>query len=95
MSIMVKAATGGRNSSETLPIVFIIPKFLPSELETVCSEYTVSRNYALLGYGDVGIPALLVTLALKFDYQLWPGRWRKVYFPISSIGNSEVAEFAS
>jgi len=83
---MVKAATGGQNSSEQLPIVFTVPKFLPYKLQSVCADYLVFSNFTLLGYGDVGVPALLVMLALKFDLHLWPGRWTKVYYPVSGIG---------
>ena len=83
---MVKAATGGQNSSEQLPIVFTVPKFLPYKLQSVCADYLLFSNFTLLGYGDVGVPALLVMLALKFDLHLWPGRWTKVYYPVSGIG---------
>ncbi len=43
-SVMVKAATGGESSSnggtpEQLPIVFAVPKFLVSDLETTCADY--------------------------------------------------------
>ena len=81
---MVKAATGGSGSTEPLPIVFTVPKFLPNTLQSVCRDYLI--NFTLLGYGDVGVPALLVVLALKFDFHLWPGKWTKVYYPISGIG---------
>ena len=98
VSVMEKAITGGVRSSsggvssgsggsfESFPLVFTVPKFLPNKLQSVCAGYVVPRNYALLGYGDVGVPALLVTLALKFDLNLWPGRWTKVYYPVSGIG---------
>ena len=39
-SVMVKAATGGGDSSEQLPIVFTVPKFLPNELDHECAKYT-------------------------------------------------------
>ena len=79
VSIMVKAATGGENSSEPLPIVFTVPKFLPYKLQSVCADNLLFSNFTLLGYGDVGVPALLVMLALKFDLHLWPGRWTKAF----------------
>ena len=77
---------GGGGSFEQLPIVFTVPKFLPNKLQSVCGDDLVPNRYNLLGFGDVGVPALLVVLALKFDLHLWPGKWTKVYYPISGIG---------
>ena len=96
-SVMVKAATGGRGGGgggggeqedvELLPIVFIVPKLLPSLLNQICPvSLTGSLPYSLLGYGDVGVPGLLVALCLQFDMRrgtacrFWP------YFCLASLG---------
>ena len=88
---MVKAATGGgggrgggEKHTELLPIVFIAPKLLPSLLTQTCPAG--SLPYSLLGYGDVGVPGLLVALSLQFDMRrgtacrFWP------YFCVASLG---------
>ncbi len=41
---MEKVATGGQSSGdggtfEQLPIVFLVPKFIVSDLETTCADY--------------------------------------------------------
>lgn len=92
MSVMEKAAVGpqslssGSQSQETLPMVFTVPYLIqPSKLDTVCSEY-FTQLYRLLGYGDVGIPGLLVTLSLKFDYHFHSTKCCRLYYCISGIG---------
>ena len=99
MSVMEKAATGpqGSNSegglSETLPVVFTVPRLLyPSKLDTICPAY-FSRPYSLLGYGDVGIPGLLVMLCLKFDRQLYSTKCCRLYYCTSAIGKYLVSTF--
>ena len=97
-SIMVKAATGGNgggnrggNTVELLPIVFIVPKLLPSPLEGVCPpSLTGSLPYSLLGYGDVGVPGLLVALCLLFDISSRPTARFRPYFLASSLGESSL-----
>ena len=99
---MVKAATGGGGEGgggggkemELLPIVFISPKLLPSLLNQICPvELTGSLPYSLLGYGDVGVPGLLVALSLQFDMRkgnrcrFWP------YFCTASLGEHHYLSF--
>lgn len=86
--MMVKAATGGGGNTELLPIVFIVPKLLPSVLDRACSRLTGFFPYSLLGYGDAGVPGLLVTLCLKFDMTHRPGSKYRLYFCVASLGNS-------
>ena len=43
---------------------------------------------SLLGYGDVGIPGLLVALSLKFDYEHRPKKCFKIYYAVSGIGKT-------
>ena len=75
---------GPPGSTEQLPIVFTVMKFLyPTKLDTVCSG---TRPYSLLGYGDVGIPGLLVTLGLKHDLRFGRGKCLKIYYATSGIG---------
>lgn len=84
---MVKAATGGGGkSTEPLPIVFIVPKLLPSALDQACSDLTGFFPYSLLGYGDVGVPGLLVALCLKFDMKHRSATKCRLYFTIASLG---------
>ena len=52
----------------------------------VFSEYIKSRPASLLGYGDVGIPGLLVTLCYKFDLQFRRNKCFKVYYATCGIG---------
>lgn len=91
VSVMEKAATGpqgsnGGGQSETLPVVFTVPRLIyPSKLESICPDY-FSRPYSLLGYGDVGIPGLLITLCLKFDYQFHSTKCCRLYYGTSGIG---------
>ena len=90
---MEKAATGPRGSGnggtspgETLPVVFTVPRLLyPSKLDAVCPEH-FSRPYSLLGYGDVGIPGLLVMLCLNFDRQIYSTNRFRLYYCTSGIG---------
>eukprot|EP00051_Salpingoeca_urceolata_P031699 m.12595 g.12595 ORF g.12595 m.12595 type:complete len:557 (-) comp4307_c0_seq1:43-1713(-) len=60
-SIMIEAATGGGESSESIPLVVKIPRLHPSP----CAS---GQQFSLLGFGDVLIPSLLVSLCLRFDY---------------------------
>ncbi len=84
VSVMEKAAIGPVGSTERLPIVFTVMKFIyPTKLDTICS---LSRPYGLLGYGDVGIPGLLVTLGLKHDLQFRHGKCFKIYYATAGIG---------
>lgn len=95
MSVMEKAATGpqgsgggggGGGSAETLPVVFTVPRLLyPLKLDTVCSDY-LDRPYSLLGYGDVGIPGLLVMLCLRFDRQFHSTKRFRLYYCTVGIG---------
>ena len=86
-SVMVKAATGGGGErTEPLPIVFIVPKFLPSALDQTCPELTGAFPYSLLGYGDVGVPGLLVSLALKYDMTFRPASKLRLNFCVTSLG---------
>lgn len=84
--MMVKAATGGDSNSEPLPIVFVVPKLLPSSLERACASLTGFFSYSLLGYGDVGVPGLLVTLCLKFDMRRRPKSCCRLYFAVAGVG---------
>ena len=97
--MMEKAATGphgsggGGGSAETLPVVFTVPRLLyPLKLDTVCSDY-LTRPYSLLGYGDVGIPGLLVMLCLRFDYQFHSTRRFRLYYCTSGVGKCQVSIF--
>lgn len=99
---MVKAATGGGGGggggsweggggggggqTELLPIVFIVPKLVSTALERACSSLTGSLPYSLLGYGDVGVPGLLVALCLQFDLNRTPARKFWPYFLVASLG---------
>ncbi len=84
MSVMETAAIGPPGSTESLPLVFTVIKFIyPTQLDVVCSA---SRPYGLLGYGDVGIPGLLVTLGLKHDLQFRRGKCFKIYYATAGIG---------
>lgn len=85
-SVMVKAATGGDSNSEPLPIVFVVPKLLPSSLERACASLAGFFSYSLLGYGDVGVPGLLVTLCLKFDMRRKPKSCCRLYFAVAGVG---------
>ena len=87
-SVMVKAATGpGGHTAEPLPVVFIVPKLLSSQLLQSCPvSLTGSLPYSLLGYGDVGVPGLLVALCLQFDRASSPASWLRPYFLASSLG---------
>ena len=89
-SVMVKAATGGSSDAEPLPIVFRVPKLLTSALEETCSDLLGGYwPYSLLGYGDAGIPGLLVARCLHFDLahkpHLFRGRLRP-YFTVAGLG---------
>ena len=94
--MMVKAATGGGEAeggggpTELLPIVFIVPKFLPSALDRVCSGVTGFFQYSLLGYGDAGVPGLLVALCLRFDMTHRPASKCRLYFCVSSLGKRQL-----
>lgn len=99
--MMEKAATGpqgsggGGGTAETLPVVFTVPRLLyPLKLDTVCSDY-LNRPYSLLGYGDVGIPGLLVMICLKFDRQYYSTKCFRLYYCISGIGKCQVSTFYS
>ena len=48
--------------------------------------YITSRPASLLGYGDVGIPGLLVTLCLKFDLHFRKGKKLRIYYATCGIG---------
>ena len=88
-SVMVKAATGGGGSKniEPIPIVFVVPKLLPSALDKACpATLTGSLPYSLLGYGDVGVPGLLVALSLQFDTSWRPACKFWPYFTVASVG---------
>ena len=85
--MMVKAATGGGGgNTEPLPIVFIVPKLLPSALDRACSSLTGYFPYSLLGYGDAGVPGLLVALCLKFDMTHRPRSRCRIYFWVAGLG---------
>ena len=56
--------------------------------------YVKGRPASLLGYGDVGIPALLVTLCLKFDFQFGRRKYLRIYYATSGIGR-QVEEYWS
>ena len=86
---MERAAVGPRGFSnqEQLPVVFKVPRFIyPTKLESLCSDYFTSRPYSLLGYGDVGIPGLLVTQCFKFDFTFRRGKCCRLYYATSGIG---------
>lgn len=85
---MVKAATGGGGSTEPLPIVFVVPKLLSSPLDRMCSDLTGHFPYSLLGYGDVGVPGLLVALCLKFDMTHRATNKCRLYFCVASLGET-------
>ena len=81
---METAALGPPGSTEKLPLVFTVIKFIyPTQLDIICSAL---RPYGLLGYGDVGIPGLLVTLGLKHDLQFRRGKCFKIYYATAGIG---------
>ena len=63
VSIMVEVATGsGSKTMEELPMLFKLPKFINSPL-LKC----LSRDYSLLGYGDVILPGLHVGFCAIWD----------------------------
>ena len=49
---------------------------------------TGSLGRSLLGYGDVGVPGLLVALCLQFDLQQRPHKRLHLYYLISGVGKS-------
>ena len=69
-----------------LLFVVVINRTLVIVLMSV--EYIKSRPTSLLGYGDVGVPGLLVTLCLKFDLNYRKGNCLKIYYATSGIGTS-------
>ena len=94
---MEKAATGPQGSgggggpAETLPVVFTVPRLLyPLKLDTVCSDY-LDRPYSLLGYGDVGIPGLLVMLCLRFDRQFHSTKRFRLYYCTVGVGKCQIS----
>ena len=69
-----------------LPIIFIAPKLMLSELEAVCGFLGGFNTSAILGYGDVAIPCLLVVKCLGFDLLQHPKSRLKLYFLVSAVG---------
>ena len=61
-SVMVEVATAG-GSGEALPMLLRVPNLSP-----------VLGGYAMLGFGDIVLPGLLVALALRLDRALPRGR---------------------
>eukprot|EP01130_Rhizamoeba_saxonica_P018813 TRINITY_DN9557_c0_g1_i1.p1 TRINITY_DN9557_c0_g1~~TRINITY_DN9557_c0_g1_i1.p1 ORF type:complete len:504 (-),score=62.78 TRINITY_DN9557_c0_g1_i1:36-1547(-) len=75
-SIMVKVATGGSGSHETIPLTLMVPRF--SDPYSVCGA-----SFSILGYGDIVLPGLLVSFCLYFDKRM--NTWqKKSYFVIVS-----------
>jgi len=69
VSVATGAGTGGIGENgevteaEQIPLTLKIPHLL-SQTYHVCGA-----SYSLLGYGDIAIPALLVSFCLSFDYK--------------------------
>lgn len=94
VSIMEQAALGpsygaggdqgyGGNTTliEQIPVVFKVPRMLyPTKFDTLCD---LSNSFSILGYGDVGIPGLLVCVCLKFD--LSQRKCFKMYYAVSVL----------
>jgi len=72
-SVMVAVAMGG-GSGEVAPMLLRIPAFT----DPLGSD-------RMLGYGDIAIPGLLVSMLLRFDI-LHGKTWRKGYFVPAVIG---------
>lgn len=75
-SVMVEVATG-RGSTEQLPMVIKIPKFVKTAM-SLCE-----RPYSLIGLGDILLPGIFVSFCHNFD--VVAGVKYKVYFITSSI----------
>lgn len=89
-SVMEKIITGFEsgemNDCEMLPLAFKIPKFLKTELTSICAEHIgCLQGYVLLGFGDVALPGLLVSYCLYVDLIYHTKRRVKVYFMVASI----------
>ena len=70
-----------------LPIMFLAPKLYLTPLESVCGSLGGFSSSAILGYGDVAIPSLLIALCLQFDLShRSKSCCLRLYFLICSIG---------
>eukprot|EP00128_Syssomonas_multiformis_P013935 Colp12_sorted_trinity150504_noHs@13787 len=82
-SVMVKVATGGGTSSEQMPIVLRLPRF--TDPYRACDT-----AYAVLGFGDLVVPGMLVAFAAVVDAHTRTHRrmcgLQNVYFLTTAIG---------
>ena len=71
------------------PLLFPLPLPPPSPpLPPPPPSLTGSLGRSLLGYGDVGVPGLLVALCLQFDLQQRPHKRLHLYYLVSGVGES-------
>lgn len=86
-SVMVTAATGGSGATESIPLVFRIPRF---------QAVPCYRGESMLGFGDIVIPGIAVSHALSFDIDrmhhalklgnvVQRGIWRRYSFFITAL----------
>ena len=87
VSVMEQIALGGQNKSkEELPLLFKVPKFVPSPTAK-CDN---SKDYSYLGYGDIVLPGFHVGLCAAWDIMLntRSDRTRYTYYIAAVIGYS-------
>lgn len=80
-SIMVHVATGGSGASkEELPMLFKLPKIIPS-IYNKCT----SLSYSMLGYGDVILPGLHVGFCAVWDAKISNNAVQKHVYYIAAV----------
>lgn len=81
---METIATGIQSGShERIPFLFEIPRLLHHDSLAVACGLT---DTLLLGYADVGLPAMLVSFALHMDKTLHANMRLRVYYIITITG---------
>ncbi|XP_061734250.1 signal peptide peptidase-like 2A isoform X3 [Nerophis ophidion] len=77
VSLMMQVVLGPDASGERIPIAMRVPRF-SAWAQNVCQ-----MQFAILGFGDVIVPGLLVAYCSRFD--VWINSKNKVYFLCSLI----------
>lgn len=78
-SVMESIVVGERgHSGELLPMMFLVPSLSESKVRKC-----ISREFSLVGFGDVILPGLLVSYNAIFDVKTGN---RMIYFVTSSLG---------